>query len=518
MKPPGLNTWIKLIIPLSFALAALLFIAGESGAESADEKHDVTDWVKVVVNLADPLPPDKFEVIASVYVQDNGSWEKECNGTLGELYSKPDSPNSTLVDSANGTVEGIHLFTEKSGSYMVWAGVERDNRTYWNRTRIDIPPRNHAPVPIALLSTDNLTWANNLSVQISPGSGITIYFNGSLSYDPDGDSLDYYWDIDDTPPTTDLTGKWGHYYFSEAGLRKITLTVGDGKTLSSTVVLLNVTYDWRPDLTISGTPFLVPSDFKSGDTVEVTAIIYNKGNASAGHFRVYFYDHNLNTSKVRLIERMDVSGLKRNAYHGITFNWSTDRAERGIHVLEVFVDLDNTVKEENESNNVAWSRKFLVAPGAGEAPVLNIVSMTLSNETPVVFQMVNITLVINNTGKAPAEWVTVELLVSGEEYDFRYIPTIDAGEETRVQFFFSGSLIGSYNLTCVLYDNGIEQYRMGRRVVVKDIKGPGIVGNNLTNSTENSQGINYMIIGVGVFMIATAVVIDVIVRMEREKK
>ncbi|MCK4614585.1 MAG: hypothetical protein KAU14_07270 [Thermoplasmata archaeon] len=522
MRTPDIKTWIFLIIPL--ALLALLVIswtgsAGERGNCSESGDHDVSDWVRVFATLADPLPPDRFEVIVSVEVHENGSWRKEANSTIGELVRKPDSPSPQVIDRQNGTEEGIRLSTSEHGDYRVWGGVCRHNQSYWNFTNLTILPRNHPPVAIALLGKENGTaWHTNLSVWIKPGTEITIYFNGSLSYDMDGDELDYFWDIDGTPPSNGFTGAWGNRTFSKAGDYTITLTVGDGNVTSEAGVVLIINYSIFPDLVVSGRPILSRDEFKSGETVEVTAIIRNQGNASSGPFEVEFYDHNLNKSVTNRIYVKEIGPLKMNGYSGITFNWTTWIAGPGTHVIEVIIDLKGEVKEENESNNNIWSNSFLVNPGVGYEPVLIIKSMTLSNETPMLFQMVNITLVLNNSGNGPAEWITVKLLVNREEYDIRYLLNLNVGEERTILLFFSSPLLGSYNLTCVVYYRGIPHDSAGRRVVIQDIGGPNVTNDNQTDTRDDTRDIGDLMMWAGVFMIIIAVVIQVIGRKAREKK
>ena len=59
----------------------------------------------------------------------------------------------------------------------------------------------------------------------------TILFDGSLSYDPDGNSITYLWDFGDN---TNANGMAVYHSFLEAGTYTITLTVTDNKTATDT--------------------------------------------------------------------------------------------------------------------------------------------------------------------------------------------------------------------------------------------------------------------------------------------
>ncbi len=517
--------WIPILIASGIVLLAILYLSMDASGEgdrSEPEDHEISGWVRINANLAIPGPDEGFEIIVSIEVLDNGSWKKETNDTFGELINKPDSPGASVIDEQNGTINGISLHTDEPGSYRVWAGLEQNEEKFWNFTNITIYPKNKPPVSIALIGTDNrTTWTTNLTLWIIPGNVVTIYFNGSISYDPEGKDLDFFWDIDDTPPTNDFSGAWGVWNFSIPKTYIITLTVGDGNLTSTSNVILTIHYSLYPDLMVSEGPSVTDVEFETGEKVELTAIIYNGGNETAGPFKVYLYDINLNNSVSKVVYRKDIEGLEMNEYHGINFVWNTTitLTDPGIHVLRIIIDPENGIKEENESNNEVIGHSFLVLPGIGFRPDIHILDMNISSENPVIFQTVNVTLQMRNDGDATAHWVRVVLLVNGEEYDFRYVKILEVGQESKQVMIYSPSLLGSYNLTCVVFDElGMEHQRMGKRIEIRDIEGPKPTDGNITSNDEDSSDLDWLMIGVGIFMIAMAIVINIIGNRARSKK
>jgi len=511
---------VALIFTIGFITVTESDVAGEgeAGGECSETgNHTASDWIRVFAAPADPMPMDSYEVIASVEVFENGSWSKEWNGTMGELVRKPDSPSPQVIDRQNGTIEGIRLHTQEPEMYRVWAGICRNNMSYWNFINVTIHERNDLPVPIALIGKDNgTTWSTDLEVWIDPGDEVRVFFNGNLSYDPDGDELDLYWDVDGKSPIDDLTGPWGNWTFSTAGYYPIVLTAGDGNETVWTTVRLTIHYAIFPDLVITTAPYLLLEEFYPGEMINVTTRIQNRGENESGSFSLYVYDHDLTNGKNTTIYKEIVANLGVNEFFTLAFNWTTTgHALPGTHIFRVVVDAEHDVSEGNESNNQMWGSSFSIL--STDLPFVTITDMSVSNETPFLFHMVNVTLTVSNSGTGPAEMITVILLVNGEDYAFRYIPEIAPGEDVTVILPYSASLKGSYNLTCRVYDNGFLQGSEGRRIIIKDIAGPTIIDKNETDPSEELENLDWLMMGAGVFMIIMAVALQILGKKAREK-
>lgn len=513
---------LSLAMPLPLPGTCLPAHAEEGGRGDGNGQYDVTDWVRVHAVPVYPPHPEIHQVVVSVEIYDsgNGSWRKEWNGTVGELVRKPESPQPEVIDRQNGTMDGIILGATEPGPYRVWAGVLRENRTHWNFTDITIEPRNRPPVPVALLGRENGTaWSTLLEVWIPPGEAFTVYLNGSLSHDPDGDPLEHFWDVDGRAPTDDLAGPWGNWTFSSAGEYPITLTVGDGHLYRETTVLLRIHDDVHPDLMISLPPALSEGNFASGQPVNITAQIRNRGAVPAGPFSIFVYDHDLSRRQSQIIHIRQITGLEPGEQFTLAFTWNTTHlAQPGYHVLRAHVDPLNSVEEMNTTNNMGWSDPFMVEPAVVEQPFVTIKGVSVSNETPYLHTMVNITLTMANTGGGNAEMLTVILQANGEDYVTHYVPIIEAGEEGVLVLRYYADLKGTYNLTCLVYHRGLLVGSEGRRIIIMEPpRHPTVPDDPNVEPEETSQNLDRLMFAAGVFMIIIAIAIQIVGRKVREK-
>ena len=112
----------------------------------------------------------------------------------------------------------------------------------WKVTVLE-KPKNTAPVAIILTNGEDVN-----SVTVEPGT--TLTFDGSPSYDPDGDPITYRWDTDGDG-VADSTAQSIQLTFSEEGSYTIELVVADDKGLEGkdTVVVNIVVTDTTPPTT-----------------------------------------------------------------------------------------------------------------------------------------------------------------------------------------------------------------------------------------------------------------------------
>ena len=108
--------------------------------------------------------------------------------------------------------------------------------------------------------------------------------------------------------------------------------------------------------------------------------------------------------------------------------------------------------------------------------------------------------------------------MNGEEYDSRYLPELAIGEKRTLQFFYSAYQLGSYNLTCEIWDNGMKSHSMGRRIVIQDLGGPTFVDDNTTAVEEENKDFSDIIMWAGLFMIVIAVIIQIVGKRARDGK
>ncbi|WP_461032473.1 PQQ-dependent sugar dehydrogenase [Streptomyces mayteni] len=161
-----------------------------------------------------------------------------------------------------------------------WGSSNDDAGLY----RIDYVEGNRTPLAVATASADSGTLP------------LTVEFDASGSSDPEGDALEYAWDLDGDG-TTDATGPTASHTYTTAGEFRPALTVTDAGGLSTTTHLTVTAGNARPTLTIGspadGTfsdfgediPFTVRAEDPDGGPVDCTAIrvTYQLGHNQHGH-------------------------------------------------------------------------------------------------------------------------------------------------------------------------------------------------------------------------------------------
>ncbi len=125
--------------------------------------------------------------------------------------------------------------------------------------------------------------------------GIQIYFNGTTSYDPDGDALTYSWNLGDGYGATGVTSI-AHAY-SRAGDYTVQLTVSDGSASDTTTRRVTVAAEAHPPVAVPGGPYAgivgrtiyfdgTGSSDPDGDRLEYSWMFGDQGSGSgavAGH-------------------------------------------------------------------------------------------------------------------------------------------------------------------------------------------------------------------------------------------
>ena len=175
------------------------------------------------------------------------------NGTSVIGVSYIDPPNSSLDDPHVGDI--VH-FAEGPDGAIYYLDLNFDQQTsQFNdgglRRLRWIGPGNNPPVPV---------------VTANPTSGevpLTVMFNGTSSFDPDGNNLTYSWDFGDGNTSTEVSPV---HVYSGAGQYTATLTVFDGDETRADSILI-----------VAGNPpvgtILTPahdSFFSAGDSILIT--------------------------------------------------------------------------------------------------------------------------------------------------------------------------------------------------------------------------------------------------------
>ncbi len=150
-------------------------------------------------------------------------------------------------------------------------------------------------------------------------------------------------------------------------------------TIVNVVPTLNL-----PDLTIqNGDIVLSNSTPKRGDTINITATVYNVGNNDSYNVNVSFYVDRIDPAD--LIETVDYGNIPKggNATRTVQFNTSD---YSGTHKIIVYVDSTRSIQELNEDNNTACSYIYVRAPPSPPGNLVGLggnATITLKWDEPI---------------------------------------------------------------------------------------------------------------------------------------
>ncbi len=246
------------------------------------------------------------------------------------------SYDSNLGGNGNGkTIEKINIYNIESDwqeSYI------------FNGTPGDYPssiPLNQTPVAIA---------GEDINAYINE----EIIFDASSSYDPDGDELNFFWDIAGlNSPTSSITS----YQFLEVGIYLINLTVDDGQTSSTDSLIVNIEEEIINPPTIVDNIIineLLPNPAGSDNAEWIE--LKNENNNSINLEDCYLEDasgnrytfslddfNNLNIDDYFILERA-ISGISLNNF------------DETISLFNNFNEKIDEVTYSNSEENYSWAR------------------------------------------------------------------------------------------------------------------------------------------------------------------
>jgi len=205
---------------------------------------------------------------------DNGSTNVDINPVLSVTVTDPDE-NSLHVSffdaSDDSPIEPFTFIPSGSTASVTWNGLAYDTTYSWyvivndsktqtvsqtwnfktkKEPKTDPPGGGETPFNPPFNPpegpTNNNPVAKIIVSDIIEFVDTNITFDGSESYDPDGDGLTYKWNFYDE---VTLNGKIIEYSFSKSGIYSITLTVSDGKggKDSDSVNIEIITANYAPD-------------------------------------------------------------------------------------------------------------------------------------------------------------------------------------------------------------------------------------------------------------------------------
>jgi subtilase family serine protease len=154
-----------------------------------------------------------------------------------------------------------------------------------------------------------------------------------------------------------------------------------------------------PDLVIVSEDIMLPAGpYYEGSLIPVTASIKNIGSTSASNILVRFYNGNPAAGGVQIGPARTVQSIGPGGSEAIVFTFDT-LGYFGPNVLYIWVDPENIIEEESETNNLAL---FSIEIGQPVLPNLTVTTedIQISPLSPQEGEEVQITASIRNRGTA----------------------------------------------------------------------------------------------------------------------
>jgi len=340
---------------------------------------------------------------------------------------------------------------------------------------VTVTKPNNPPVPVAWVAEEgNWTWFNlseesEVTFVVEDGYDIQLWFDGSNSWDPDGEAVtDWKWDLDED-------GSFGGAGENGENLSKVLTTgrsydlglkVSDERGRESDTSLdftIHVQSPERhPDLTVSEITYANKNqnkqNYEVGDIIIVQPKIDNIGdNDTKDSFKVLL-EYSYKGGAYSTIEEQEITNtIPASNLVILTFNWDTSGYPEGQYILKVTADFQNVIEEEYEDNNENTTNIINLEQRIENFPPdLSIEFVSADKVKPKVNEVVNITVSVINEGEGDANYVDAFFDINGEDQYFRTFDLIAAGTNDTMIFTFSGDAEGTFTLGYLLKDDGIQ--------------------------------------------------------------
>ena len=258
---------------------------------------------------------------------------------------------------------------------------------------VDKQDKNLPPIAVIEVTGDKLEGG---SYQIKN----PIYFNAGEAFDPDGDELEYSWEVDGIKNSDEETFT---YYFDESGVYEVRLTVSDGAESNEATMEIAVEEN---DLPITSS---IKHDFK----IEINYTLFNNSAENLKDINCFirvpqtYYPYQIiNDYSTNYPDYSEIVDNYRNSL----FHFEIDGELAGGKSLTVSVVIDATIYEfryrEIGSNYLSYNRndpEFISYTAddlfidSDNTEILNIVeSLTKTNTNPVEIAKILYNFVIRN--------------------------------------------------------------------------------------------------------------------------
>lgn len=424
---------------------------------------------------------EEFNVTACEAIKGDPGEETPDGHIFGELHGIvwTDSPEPEIQISD----EDFQTYKDEDGTLTVYVYGEYyhglNGERYAYKTILVKEP-NHKPNAVGWISVVgewkwyNLSEEENLTFTTEQDeSTIEFCFNGSESWDPDGDEITAWnWDLNkdaqcgNKPGERSMNTTWTY----GKGSHDLAIMVSDGDKASQfTAFTITVKEPERkPDLTITNISVANVNGLdyiEKNDTIDVILVLKNIGTNFTDevfHILYEFYEVDDRGDPIEFKVRILGGDIHEvNGYRTIDFKFYTETEDfiPTTYSLRLTLDINGEIDELNETNNQGEFHNItLLPPPPPGDPIISIIETTISNFEPWINEYIWINLTIANTGNKHARYIDIYFYVNDE---FQYYITIDflehdIGNKT-VTIAFSGDSSGEFALRFAAHDDGLER-------------------------------------------------------------
>ena len=268
------------------------------------------------------------------------------------------------------------------------------------------------------------------------------------------DAFNKYW-ADQGAPTSGTLDVPVRVYLSQAG--QVLLTNLHAPPIPPDVA---VTAD---DITFAVSPTI------ESEIVPVTVTLHNLGGANTGGLTAAFYASPISDlQSPTYIGSVFVPNVPPSSTFQATLDWNT-LGFTGTLPVRVVADPYSRLAETDEENNEASAELTILT-----RPDLWVTQMTLSDEEPVVGEVVTVTLTLRNGGQATAGVQMVALYQgspdTGELLGDHERSPLQGGVTTTVAFTWVPTATGSHRLFAISdRDNAVNEFDEGNNQTWRDV-------------------------------------------------
>ncbi len=211
----------------------------------------------------------------------------------------------------------------------------------------------------------------------------------------------------------------------------------------STALALHAISNVIPDLTLSTSDITyTPSVPTPGETVSITATVFNNGLSDTSNVPVSFYDGDPDAGGIFIGEAV-ISQIPLDGSGIASVNWTATTVD--VHNIFVLVDLADAIREVNDDDNLAIGQIRVY-----EQMDLTIESITFLPALPSPGQPVDAQVKVLNMGGLSADNISLRLDIDGVMVEERIIASLGSLQSKTETFMVQNLTDGFHQLTATV--------------------------------------------------------------------